>query len=47
LETRKRNEKENKKEVYYFSIEFLTGKFLLNNLKNLGIYDEAKRRWRS
>jgi len=43
LETRKRNDKENKKEVYYFSIEFLTGKFLLNNLKNLGIYDEAKK----
>lgn len=27
------------KQVYYFSIEFLLGKMLTNNLKNLGIYD--------
>jgi starch phosphorylase len=42
LQTKNETKNENKKEVYYFSIEFLTGKFLLNNLKNLGIYDEAK-----
>lgn len=27
------------KQVYYFSIEFLLGKMLTSNLKNLGIYD--------
>ena len=27
------------KQVYYFSMEFLLGKMLTNNLKNLGIYD--------
>ena len=27
------------KQIYYFSIEFLLGKMLTNNLKNLGIYD--------
>ena len=27
------------KQVYYFSMEFLLGKSLTNNLKNLGIYD--------
>jgi starch phosphorylase len=27
------------KQVYYFSIEFLLGRMLTNNLKNLGIYD--------
>ncbi|MEA1975091.1 MAG: glycogen/starch/alpha-glucan family phosphorylase, partial [Bacillota bacterium] len=42
LQTKNEIKSENKKEVYYFSIEFLTGKFLLNNLKNLGIYNEAK-----
>lgn len=31
-----------KKQVYYFSMEFLTGRFLINNLKNLGIYDVCK-----
>lgn len=30
------------KQVYYFSMEFLTGKFLANNLNYLGIYDTAK-----
>lgn len=29
----------NAKQVYYFSIEFLLGKMLTSNLKNLGIYD--------
>ena len=30
---------EGKKQVYYFSMEFLLGRMLTNNLKNLGIYD--------
>ncbi len=42
LKTRRETRDTNKKEIYYFSIEFLTGKFLLNNLKNLDIYNEAK-----
>lgn len=32
---------EETKQVYYFSMEFLTGRFLLNNLINIGIYDEV------
>ena len=36
-----RNEKS--KQVYYFSMEFLTGKFLVNNLTNLSIYDIVKQ----
>ena len=31
----------NAKQVYYFSIEFLLGKMLTSNLKNLGIYEIA------
>ena len=30
------------RQAYYFSAEFLEGRSLLNNLVNLGIYDEAK-----
>lgn len=30
------------KQVYYFSLEFLTGRFLINNLVNIGIYDQVK-----
>jgi starch phosphorylase len=30
------------KQVYYFSMEFLTGKFMANNLNYLGIYDVVK-----
>ena len=35
------------KQVYYFSMEFLTGKFMANNLNYLGIYDIAKEALRS
>lgn len=41
-ETNKQIKKENPKKVYYFSAEFLTGKFLKNNLKNLAIYQDVK-----
>ena len=30
------------KQTYYFSMEFLTGRFLINNLINIGIYDEVE-----
>ncbi len=30
------------KQVYYFSMEFLTGKFLVNNLENMGIFQMVK-----
>ena len=32
----------NERQAYYFSAEFLEGRSLLNNLVNLGIYNEAK-----
>ena len=32
----------NKRKAYYFSVEFLIGRSLGNNLINLGIYDEVK-----
>lgn len=35
------NEKESK-QVFYFSIEFLTGKFLMNNLINLGLKETVE-----
>ena len=34
---------ERTKQIYYFSMEFLTGKFLANNLYYLGIYDVAEK----
>ncbi|MFC7054578.1 glycogen/starch/alpha-glucan phosphorylase [Enterococcus alcedinis] len=34
--------KEQQKQVYYFSIEFLPGKLLKSNLLNLGLYDLVK-----
>ncbi len=34
--------KQEAKQVYYFSIEFLLGRMLTSNLKNLGIYDIVK-----
>lgn len=38
----KRTVKENKKQVYYFSMEFLLGRMMLNNLINLNIYQPVK-----
>lgn len=35
-------EADNKKKLYYFSLEFLMGRMLTNNLMNLGIYDVCK-----
>ena len=32
----------NGKQVYYFSLEFLLGRMLKNNLKSLGVYDTVK-----
>ena len=34
---------EGKKQLIYFSMEFLMGRLLTNNLQNLGIYDTAKK----
>ncbi len=38
----KKDVKDNKKQVYYFSMEFLLGRMMLNNLVNLGIYTPIK-----
>lgn len=35
-------EKEEKKQMYYFSMEFLMGRLFTNNLMNLGVYDVVK-----
>ena len=40
--TNKTYRDEQSKQVYYFSMEFLTGKFLANNLTNLSLYQVAK-----
>lgn len=40
--TNKTYREEQSKQVYYFSMEFLTGKFLANNLTNLSLYHVAK-----
>lgn len=41
-ETNKKYREENRKQVYYFSIEFLPGKMLKNNLLNLGLLEEVR-----
>ena len=38
-DTKAEEKKTGAKSVYYFSIEFLLGRMLTSNLKNLGIYD--------
>ena len=40
--TKKKVLNEGKKQLIYFSMEFLIGRLLVNNLQNLGIYDVAK-----
>lgn len=39
--TKDRTYQNGSKQLYYFSIEFLMGRLLVNNLKNLGIYEIA------
>lgn len=41
-ETNKRYAANKNKQIYYFSIEFLPGRMLRNNLLNLGILDEVR-----
>ncbi len=43
LKTNKDYINNKKKQVYYFSVEFLTGKFLEDNLINLGIREKSKK----
>lgn len=40
---RKEIKNDDKKQLIYFSMEFLMGRLLVNNLQNLGIYDVAKK----
>ncbi|NQT32743.1 MAG: glycogen/starch/alpha-glucan phosphorylase [Candidatus Omnitrophica bacterium] len=41
--TQQRYHDENRKRVYYLSLEFLPGRLLANNILNLGLQDEAKK----
>jgi glycogen phosphorylase len=40
--TQQNYHKENLKRVYYFSMEFLIGRLLANNILSLGVWDEAR-----
>ncbi len=40
---KEKEENKGKKKIYYISAEFLIGKLLLNNLINLGIFEEVKK----
>jgi len=42
IQTNKRLEQHDQKKVYYFSIEFLMGRLITNNLMNMGIRDEVE-----
>lgn len=40
--TKEENKRNKNKQVYYFSLEFLMGRLLTNNLMNLGLYEIAQ-----
>jgi len=42
IQTNKRLEEHDQKKVYYFSMEFLMGRLITNNLMNMGIRDEVE-----
>jgi starch phosphorylase len=42
LETERRYRQADAKRLYYLSIEYLPGRFLANNLHNLGLYDRCR-----
>ena len=41
-ETKEKVQRNEQREMVYFSMEFLLGKMMLNNIKNLGLYDIIK-----
>lgn len=42
INNHEKQSKNETKQVYYFSMEFLTGRFLINNLVNIGLYNQVK-----